>query len=101
MKTLFASITLTVFLCFGQAPLVYAADQPQGAAPQTGKGDLLVVGDLLRIEGEFYVVKDAFGKEVRLHVDKDTKVAGDIKAGDRIEAQATDKGHAASIKPAR
>ncbi|MBI4400893.1 MAG: hypothetical protein HY581_04610, partial [Nitrospirae bacterium] len=57
-------------------------------------------GDLLKIEGEFYVVKDAAGKEVRLHVDNSTKLEGNIKAGDKIEAQATDKGHAVSIKPA-
>jgi hypothetical protein len=45
-------------------------------------------------------VKDAAGKEIRLHVDKSTKVEGSLKAGDKIEAQATDKGHATSIKPA-
>jgi hypothetical protein len=98
-----ASIALTAILCFAQAPLADAADQPDqpaGAGSQTGKGDMLIVGDLLKIEGEFYVVKDASGKEVRLHVNKDTKVVGNIKAGDKIEAQATDKGHAASIKPA-
>jgi hypothetical protein len=102
MKSLIASIALAVIVCFGQAPLAYAADQPDqpaGAASQTGKGDMLIVGHLLKIEGEFYVVKDASGKEVRLHVDKSTKLAGDIKVGDKIEAQATDKGHAASLKP--
>ncbi|MBI4400427.1 MAG: hypothetical protein HY581_02205 [Nitrospirae bacterium] len=93
MKRLIGLIALTVILCFGLAPLTYAADQP-AAGSQTVKGDLL------KIEGEFYVVKDAAGKEVRLHVDNSTKLEGTFKAGDKIEAQATDKGHAVSIKPA-
>jgi hypothetical protein len=45
-------------------------------------------------------VKDPSGKEVRLHVDKTSKLEGDFKAGDKIEAQASEKGHALSIKPA-
>ena len=38
-----------------------------------------------REECEFYVVKDAAGKEVRLHVDKSTKLEGSFKAGDKVE----------------
>jgi len=94
MKKLIGLIALTAILCLGLAPLTYAADEPAAAGSQTVKGDLL------KIEGEFYVVKDAAGKEVRLHVDKSTKVEGSLKAGDKIEAQATDKGHATLIKPA-
>lgn len=94
MKKLIGLIALTAILCFGLAPLTYAADEPAAAGSQTVKGDLL------KIEGEFYVVKDTAGKEVRLHVDKSTKLEGNIRTGDKIEAQATEKGHATSIKPA-
>lgn len=93
MKTLIGLMALAALLTFGAGTLTYAADQP--AAAQTVKGDLL------KIEGEFYVVKDAAGKEVRLHVNKDTKLEGSFKAGDKIEAQATEKGHAMSVKPAQ
>lgn len=58
----------------------------------------MVKGDLLKIDGRYYVVKDMAGKEIRLHVDKTSQLGGTFKAGDRIEAQATDKGHASSIK---
>ena len=58
-----------------------------------------VTGDLLRIDGEFYVVKEPSGKEVRLHVDGTSKLEGTFQAGDKIEAQASEKGHALSIKP--
>jgi hypothetical protein len=43
-------------------------------------------------------VKDTAGKEVRLHVDKTSQLDGTFKAGDKIEAQATEKNHAGSIK---
>lgn len=72
-------------------PLV--ADAQQG--PQTVKGDVL------KMDGEFYVVKDMAGKEIRLHVDKTTELEGTFKAGDEIEAQATEKNHALSIKHAQ
>jgi hypothetical protein len=95
MKKLIGLIALAVVLSFGMAAMTYAADQPMAAGSQT------IQGDLLKIEGEFYVVKDAAGQEVRLHVDKTTKLEGALKAGDKIEAQATDKGHAVSIKPSK
>jgi hypothetical protein len=63
-------------------------------------GSQAIKGDLLKIDGEFYVVKEASGKEVRLHVDGTSQLEGTFKAGDKIEALASDKGHALSIKPA-
>jgi len=95
MKRLVVLVALAVILGFGLATLTYAAGEM--AAP----GSQSITGDLLKIDGEFYVVKDAAGKEVRLHVDKSTKLEGSIKAGDKIEAQATEKGHAVSVKPAK
>jgi hypothetical protein len=44
-------------------------------------------------------VKD--GKEVRLHTDKTTAMTGEIKKGDRIEAQVNNQNHALSIRLAR
>lgn len=62
----------------------------------------MVNGDLLKIDGEFYVVKDLrdAGKEVRLHVDKTTTLEGTFKAGDKVEAKATETDHALSMKHA-
>ena len=94
MKSFIGLLAFAVILSVGLTPLTYAAEQM--AAP----GSEAIKGDLLRIDGEFYVVKDTSGKEVRLHVDGTTKLEGTFKAGDKIEAQASDKGHALSIKPA-
>ena len=93
MKKLIVPFMFAMAIGVGMVSLSFAADM---AAPSTQT----VKGDLLKIDGEFYVVKDAAGKEVRLHVDKTSQLDGTFKAGDKIEAQATDKGHASSIKQA-
>ena len=46
-------------------------------------------GEVLKIEGENYTIKDASGKEVRIHVDKTTKAEGTFKVGDKVEARTT------------
>jgi hypothetical protein len=43
-------------------------------------------------------VHDTAGHEVRLYVDKTTKLDGAFKTGDKVEVQVTDKGHALSMK---
>jgi hypothetical protein len=91
MKSLISSMVFAAIVCFGLATGTYAADVK--AAPESKT----ITGDLTKIDGEFYVVKDSAGKEVRLHVDKTSKLDGAFKAGDKIEAQATDKGHALSV----
>jgi hypothetical protein len=61
--------------------------------PQKG----VVLGEVLRIEGEFYVVRDPAGQEVSLQVDNDTKMDIIPKLGDKIEAEVTLQGHAVHI----
>jgi hypothetical protein len=64
----------------------------------TAPGPQTIKGDLLKIEGESYVVHDLKGKEVRLHVDQTTKLEGGaFKTGDKVEAQVNEKGHAVSM----
>jgi len=92
MKKLIGPFMFAMVLGVGMASLSFAAGDMAAPSTQT------VNGDLLKIDGEFYVVKDMAGKEVRLHVDKSSQLDGTFKAGDKIEAQATDKNHAGSIK---
>ena len=92
MKNLIGLFVFAMILGAGMASLSYAAGDMAAPSTQT------VNGDLLKIDREFYVVKDMAGKEVRLHVDKTSKLDGTFKAGDKVEAQATEKNHAASIK---
>lgn len=91
MKKLIGLFVIALILSAGMASLSYAAGK-MAAPSQT------VNGDVLKIEGEFYTVHDMAGHEVRLHVDKTTQLEGAFKAGDKVEAQVTDKGHALSMR---
>ena len=95
MKRFIGLFLFALVLSVGMVPLSYAADMTESPTP------MMVQGDLLKIDGEFYVVKEMAGKEVRLHVDKTTKLDGTFKAGDKVEATATEKDHAVSIKHAQ
>jgi len=57
-----------------------------------------IKGDLLKIDAGDYVVKDQTGEHVRLHLENGTKIQGDPKAGDTIEATINDFDTAISIK---
>jgi hypothetical protein len=53
--------------------------------------------DLLRVDGDRYVVKDIAGVERQVHVGKDTEIFGQVKAGDRIQLWVQPDGHAQTI----
>jgi hypothetical protein len=100
MKKLIGLFVIAMILGVGMATLSCAtADMaaPDSQAVKAAPDSQTVKGDLLKIEGEFYIVKDMTGKEIRLHVDKTSKLEGVVKAGDKIEAQVTEQGHALSI----
>jgi len=84
----------------------YAENQPIGGQQGAGRADFpqpafpFVKGELVQIEGEFYTLRDAEGKEVRVHVDKGTNMDKSVRIGDIIEVQRTLPGHAVSIKRA-
>ena len=49
-----------------------------------------IKGELLRIQGDNYVVQRFNGQEVRLHTDANTQKTVGIRRGDRIEAEVSD-----------
>jgi uncharacterized surface anchored protein len=61
-------------------------------------GTKAIKGEVLRVEGHNYVVKEEDGKEVSLHTDSTTQKTGDISQGYNIEAQVNDENHALSIR---
>ena len=69
----------------------YAEQSKQGVASGTVKGEVT------KIEGLTYTVKDRAGKEVSLIVNEDTKMDGPANVGEQIEAEAKD-GKAKSLK---
>ncbi len=69
---------------------------PGGRADKTATS---VTGELLRIEGQNYIVRDTFDKEVRLRVSSETKMLGaPPKVGDRIEAKVSEGGQATTLQ---
>jgi hypothetical protein len=101
MKNLIARFMFAMVIGVAVVSLSYAAALTESPTPKAIKGDLL------KIDGEFYVVKDMAGKEIRLHADKTTVLDDAIKAGDKVQVQATESSrpykngfvdHAVSIK---
>jgi hypothetical protein len=72
-------------------------------APDKGKSSgipELVEGELLKVDGTDYLVKDLSGHEVKLHTDKQTKKDGNLTLGDRVLAHTNNDvapGYAVSI----
>ena len=85
------------------------AGQPDRQGGQAGlkgeqdklKGGHMIEGQVLRVEGDNYFVKGQDSKEVRLHTDQTTQKTGNIRQGDRIEAEVNDQNHALSIRSAK
>jgi hypothetical protein len=66
--------------------------------PGQAQGFKIVQGEVLKMEGNTYLIRDETGKEVRLTINKDSKVDKAFEVGDRIVAQVSDQGVATLIK---
>ena len=77
----------------------WAAAQSAEGPASTGTPYKTVKGELVRIEGRYYVLKDDQGKEMHLLVSPDTVAQGSFKTGDRVEVAASPIEHAMFIKP--
>jgi hypothetical protein len=92
MKLLLAALVLLVPMTAHSAP-----DSPSGGQPST---TTVVRGSVLLVEGEYVTVKEMSGREVRVHVNAETKLenlSSKVKVGDKIEAMITPDGHATSV----
>jgi uncharacterized protein YdeI (BOF family) len=103
MKGLIA--VLAMLFGLGMVSVSNAADPSAPSTEKMGKSGSAagqtIKGEVLKVEGENYTIKDASGKEIRIHVDKSTKTHGPLKVGDKVEAEATPEGHATSVKAAK
>jgi hypothetical protein len=75
-----------------------ATDEIEKSQSDRGSGTKAIKGEVLRVEGQNYVVKGEDGKEVSLHTDSTTLKTGDINQGYNIEAEVNDRNHALSIR---
>lgn len=56
-----------------------------------------VKGTLMKMDGEFYQIRNTDGELVRVHVDKSTKL-DKVVEGDMVKAYVTDKGHVTTLQ---
>ena len=100
MNKLTLSILTVVIFGFG-AGIVGAADpMSDKEAKPTLKERLTkdtVEGTLMKMEGEYYWIKDTNAKETRIHVDTSTKL-DKVLVGDKVKAYITDKGHTTTLQ---
>lgn len=61
------------------------------------QGVHIIQGDVLRVEGDTYFIKELGGKEVSLRADASAMKAEKIQVGDRIEAKVDEKNRALSL----
>ena len=65
--------------------------------PLRQQGVHIIQGDVLRVEGNTYVIKELGGKELSLRTDATTMKAEKIQVGDRIEAKVDENKRALSL----
>lgn len=58
-----------------------------------------IKGTLMKMEGEYYWIKDDDGKERKVHVDKSTKM-DKVVVGDMVKAYVTEQGHTTTLQRA-
>jgi hypothetical protein len=102
MKVVMMSMVAAGLLYFGIG--IAQADNPMSdkEASPTIKERITkdtVKGTLMKTEGEYYWIKDSDGKEVKIHVDKSTKM-DKVVPGDMVKAYITEKGHTTTLQRA-
>jgi hypothetical protein len=84
-------------LC-GMVLLLNVSQASATQAPNDLTHNRTIMGDVMRVEYAYYFVKEKDGKEVRLHADKTTLMLGQLKQGDRVEAEVTEQNHALRMR---
>ncbi len=77
------------------------AGGPATSAPPAGKdlpGANMIQGRVMKIDKDDFFIMDVTGQQWHLKIDPGTKIQGEPKVGDRIEAEISSKGRASSIK---
>ena len=95
-------MSCSVVLCLSLSNVTQAVDRMEvdpcadrkGGQPnllkcdeETRQGIHTIKGEVLRVDGDSYLIQEFDGKEVRYRVDSSTEMSGPIGRGDRIEAK--------------
>jgi hypothetical protein len=100
MNRYIISVSMMVALGFSAGPIL-AADPMKDKEATPSIGERLtkdaVKGTLMKMDGEYYVIKNDDGEQVRVHVDKSTKL-DKVVVGDKVKAYVTDQGHVTTLQ---
>lgn len=108
-RKVFGYVSCGVVLWMGLSPnnVAWSSDQLTIAPSITLVSDSIgeskpgktIKGEVVRVDGENYFVKQEDGKVVRMHVDRTTNTKSSMKAkpGDNVEAKVDSQGHAISF----
>ncbi len=100
MKTRMISMLIAGLLGSGMGMGYAANPMAEKEASPTIKERLTkdtIKGTLMKIEGEYYTIKDDDGKAQKIHVDKSTKL-DKVVSGDKVKAFVTDQGHTTTLQ---
>ena len=92
LRKILGALSCSVLLCVGLG----IPDVASSAETKKSESEPVIIGKLLRIEGNQYIVRNREdGKEVRLYVDKTTTQLnpGGVTAGDNVMARVDDQNH--------
>lgn len=99
IKVALAMLTLVILGC--GAGIVGAADPMSDKEAKPTLGERFtkdtIKGTLMKMDGEYYSIKDTDGKESKIHVDKSAKL-DKVVVGDKVKAYITDRGHATTLQ---
>jgi uncharacterized protein YdeI (BOF family) len=102
-------LSCSFFLCLGLSTVASSGDQlnsghSEGKVWTVDDKDRFVAGkevkgEIVKIDGENYVVREASGAEVRMHVNASTEKKSNMtpKVGEHVLAKVDAKGHAVSF----
>ena len=100
MKRSFGFMLVAV-LVSGGGGFAFAADPMKDKEATPSIGERLtkdaVKGTLMKMDGEYYQIRNTDGELVRVHVDKSTKL-DKVVEGDMVKAYVTDKGHVTTLQ---
>jgi len=101
---LIGAVILIVTLSMGAPAVTPAAEKIGPSAPGTGAGggfggaDETHQGQVLKIEGDKYTMRDSAGNTVNFRVNEQTKIESKPQIGEKIEVIMTEGGQAKVIK---
>jgi len=86
---------MAMFLVAGMVAFAFAVSAGAGEMAEKSSTPK-VSGEVVKADGEFVEIKTADGKMAKFHMDKTTKIIGELKPGATVEIEGAN-GHAMSV----